>query len=494
MNNSIDILLVYPPVNRLCDVAGNYFPLGLGYIAASTIKNGFTTKIYNAELETRDLPPSTNKRRIANHHLFVEALSDENHRVWTEFRKVLDDYRPKIIGFSTTSASIEACLIMAGEAKNRNIVTIFGGMHATILPEETARSEFVDYIIAGEGENNLSVLAEKIINNKKVTPIPGVGWIDNGAFNFAETAPLVENIDSFEFSDRDCIIYPDANKPYMGVMVTSRGCPYPCTFCAGENIHKRRVRYHSVERVIEEMRVLKDNYDVSYITFYDDFMISNRKRMIKICKAMIEADLDMTWGCFSRVDSVDEELLEIMVAAGCRYIGMGVESGSNTILKKIKKGYNREAALRGVKLAKESGVSVGMSIITGFPFETEDDIKQTISLVKELNIMTNVNTFTPYPGSALYHECVERGLISKQGVDWKKISQHSCFNNFIQDIEQDTFSLLLEELVDIADKTFSQPTTSLEPEETITHNYVYRTVRRLAGIVLPEKIKKYVRN
>ena len=449
--NKFDTLLVNPPVNRLCEVAGNYFPLGLGYIAAVANGLGIKTKIYNAELDTEPHPPATNHRRIENHRLYVAALNNRDLPVWNEYRDVLDRYSPKIIGLSCSSASVGPCLYMAEEAHKRGILTVFGGMHPTIMPEETLLNKHVDFIITGEGEKNFAALCEAVMSGKEPAGIPGVGWKQNGHAVISPSAALESDLESFPFPDRDNLVFADRHSAFLGSMITSRGCPYPCTFCSGEKMHHRLVRYRPVDGVIKELRLLKEKHDVSYVTFYDDFLVSNRKRMVSICEALIAANLGITWGGFSRADSVDPQLLQMMKAAGCIYIGMGVESGSDRTLDKIRKGYKREDAADGVRMVQNAGINVGISMVIGFPFETERDIRDSIDLIEELNVPTNVNTFTPYPGSEIYSECQQRGLISKDGVDWVKTSQHSIYNKFIQDVSPATYGQLLTEMISAAD-------------------------------------------
>ncbi|MBI4843156.1 MAG: B12-binding domain-containing radical SAM protein [Nitrospirae bacterium] len=446
------ILLVNPPVNRLCDNAINYFPLGIGYIAAVANRAGFKTYIYNADLETKKQTLLTNKQRIKNHNLFIDALNNDSHRVWVEYREILNKTMPDVVGFSCTSASFLPCLKMAGEAKKLcNSAIVFGGIHPTILPEETAKSENVDYIIAGDAENSFLALVTALSEGRDASGIPGVGRYAGNKFSFIPPEPVEKNVDIFPFPDRDCIINFEEHKNYLQAVITSRGCPYQCTFCSGRNITGGVVRYRSPENVISEIKLLKEKYGMNHIMFYDDSLVLNKKRILKICRMMIDENLKITWGAFTRADSVNRELLSAMKASGCKFLGLGVESGSNKTLRKVNKGYTREQAIAGVKLIKESGIHVDMNIIIGFPHETEEDIKDTISLIRELEIPANINTFTPYPKSRLYDECVERGLI-KGDMDWATFSQHSPYNEFIQDISPEAYRKLQAEMIDLADK------------------------------------------
>ncbi len=445
------ILLVNPPVNRLCQVAQNYFPLGLGYLAAITNRMGYETRIYNAEMETTQLPYPTNRLRIQNHHLFVEALQNDVHPVWQEYRQNLKLFKPKVVGFSCTSASIMPCLKMAADAKKLcGAITVFGGMHPTILPEETAKNKAVDYIVVGEAEKSFPELVSSLAQGSDSFLVPGVGCLSNGKFSLNAPEPFDCQLENYLFPDRECVFQKDIHQPYFQAIISSRGCPYQCTFCSGRKMHGGRVRYRPAADVIEEIEFLVRNYGVKHISFYDDALVLNNKRIVELCETLLEQQLGITWGGFTRADSVDKGILSLMKASGCTYLACGVESGSDYILKKIKKGYTRSQAIEGIQLIKSAGIATAINIIVGFPFEREQDIKDSITLIKQLQVPTNVNTFTPYPGSELFAECQRLGVI-EHSVDWATISQHSGYNNFVHEISPDLYKRLLSDIVMVSD-------------------------------------------
>ncbi len=446
------VLLVNPPVNRLCDVPMNYFPLGLGYLAAITEGMGHATFIYNGELETRPMPFPTNKVRIENHALFAKALADDNHLAWREFRQVVEQVKPDIVGFSCTSASILPCLKMAADAKrSAGSSVVLGGMHPTILPEETAREENVDYIVVGDAEKSFARLVGNIEKGVEPSDIPGVGMFRRGRFVFSPSCGPERDIDAFPFPRRDALVDIDKHRPYLQAVIGSRGCPYRCTFCSGRNITGGVTRYRSAGSIIEEIVFLKERYSVNAINFYDDALLVSKKRVKELCEEMLHQKISIPWTGFTRADSVDEETLALMKRSGCAYLGIGVESGSDRVLEKIKKGYTREQAIHGINLIKKSGIDVSINIIVGFPFETEHDIRDSIDLIKKLGVPANVNTFTPYPKTEIYEECVQRGLI-KDGVDWMSISQHSIYNQFVQEVGADLYKRLLGEMIAVSDE------------------------------------------
>jgi radical SAM superfamily enzyme YgiQ (UPF0313 family) len=449
----MEILLVNPPVNRLCDVASNYFPLGLGYLAAISNQRGHNTRIYNAELDVRSLPTPTNRRRIENHSLLVKALEDDSHFVWKEFREVVGNIKPQVVGLSCTSASIMTCLKMARDAKRIcGAITIFGGMHPTILAEETARYPEVDFVVTGEADESFPNLIEALISGEDPLVIPGVGGMRDGDFVFSPAGPPPRNIEQFPIPDRTALIFMERHRHHLQALVTSRGCPYRCTFCSGREVHCGLVRFLPITDVVAEMEFLRDHFGIKHIAFYDDSLVLNKNRAAELCQEIIAREIGVTWSGFTRADSIDEELLALMKRSGCVYLGMGVESGSDRTLSLIKKGYTRAQAIEGVNLVKEAGIQVAITIIVGLPFEREKDIRDSISLIEQLAVPTNVNTFVPYPGSELYEECVKLGLVGKEGVDWATVSQHSPYNAFVHEVSVEAYRRLLEEMVTAADR------------------------------------------
>jgi len=445
------ILLVNPPVNRLREVEVNYYPLGVGYLAAITNRAGHETRIYNADMSRVPLTPLANEVRLENHELFVRALDDDDHLVWREYREVLDETRPELVGFSCTSASIMPCLKMAREAKERcGATVVFGGMHPTILPEKTAREEAVDYVVAGEAEESFPALVAALAGGGDPRSVPGVGGVDGGGTFFSPPPPLERDLDRYPFPDRHSLLFLEEHRKYLQAIVTSRGCPFRCTFCAGRNMHQGRVRFRSAGNVCDEIEYLQKQFDMHTIYFYDDALALNKNKISALCEEIIRRRLKIRWSGFMRVDGVDPGVLKLMKASGCTTLGIGVESGSTRILERIKKGYTREEALAGVKAVQKAGIDVDINIIVGFPFETEADLRDTLSLIQELQVPTNINTLTPYPGSELYDECRELGLIEGE-MDWTRISQHSLYNEFIKEISHEDYRRLLAEMVRVAD-------------------------------------------
>ncbi len=445
------ILLVYPPVNRLCNMNSNFFPLGLGYLSAMLKAGGHAVRIYNAELETEPFAPPTNISRLENHRLFVDALQDDDHRVWREFRTVLNDRPPDMIGFSCTSASVMPCLKMAALAKDTTDARIvFGGMHPTILPESTARYPQVDYIVAGEAEHTLVMLADALEQKQDPFFIDGVGAVVDDQVVFKRPRPVIRDLAALPFPNREDLVAFEKHAPFLQAMVTSRGCPYQCTFCSGREITDGITRYLPVEYVAGEMTHLHDRFGVRHFSFYDDTLLTHARRTRALCRAIADLPFEVRWSGFTRVDLVNADILEQVKASGCYSLGIGVEHASDAILARIRKGYARKQIVTGIEAIKAAGIQVSMNLMTGFPFETEADMQCNIDLIRELGIPANINTFTPYPQSPIYAEGLREGWIDTP-IDWGKHSQHSLYNNFTRRIAPGRYRELLYAMAQTAD-------------------------------------------
>jgi len=186
-------------------------------------------------------------------------------------------------------------------------------------------------------------------------------------------------------------------------MITSRGCPYQCQFCDVHELFGRKTRYRTVDNVIEEMRMLSIEYRVKEIIFYDDTITIDRERVMELCERMIKEKLDISWGCYSRVDRIDDEMSKIMKRAGCHMISMGVESGSDEMLTKMQKGITIEQTRNAFKILKKNNIETSASFIVGFPGETRQTLQKTKEFVKEIDpTFALFFRLIPYPGTSLY--------------------------------------------------------------------------------------------
>ena len=453
------ILLINPPFQRLSRIKNSYFPLGLGYLASSLHSQGYFVRIYNADIGEEDKTFPTiisNSNRIYAQQNYIDALKDRHHLVWVEIENTIKEFAPDIIGISAMTPTLPSAYRVAEICKtlNKNCPIIFGGIHPTVQPEEVIANENVDYVVIGEAERTIVELADALQSSKEIlNKIDGLLYINDGTKRQNLPREFEPDIDKFPLPARNLVLRPklySANN--MGALITARGCPFRCTFCNAKQLWTRKVRYRSVENILDEIKEIINLYNVKHLRFNDDSFTVNRHWVLNLCRRIIEEDLNISWTCLSRVDLLDQEMLEVMREGGCTSISFGIESGSDRVLKLIQKDTNREMILQALKLVRKNRINFSTCFLIGLPFETASDMRETIELVKRIKPdFTNVCTYTPYPGSELYNECVKEGLID-DNIDWSKFSQHSPYNRFFKTMAEDEFLPLFNELVKTADK------------------------------------------
>jgi radical SAM superfamily enzyme YgiQ (UPF0313 family) len=454
------ILLINPPFQRLKSIKVIYFPLGLGYLAAVLEQNNFDVKIYNAEIPREQTHHhGTITSLLQEHHQYIEALSNNSHPVWKEIQGVLNDYQPDIVGLSVMTAKYGSALKISGLCKEyrSDCVVVWGGPHPTVQPENVLRIPSVDFVVRGEGEATLLELSQ-LINQKKhkdsssLQKVLGLSFKDKGMIIHNVSRPLLDNLDQLPYASYhlsiDLSVYRGDE---MSNLLTSRGCPFNCAYCAACSICGRRVRFHSVGRVITEIKHIKDRYGVLNFNFWDDSFTVNRRRTIELCRAMIKERLNIAWNCSTRADLIDEELARIMKKAGCYNLDIGIESGSPRMLKIIRKGISLEDISKMEVVLKKYGLAWGAFFMIGFPEETRDDIQKTLDLIKDIKASSvQLGVFTPYPGTELYETTKRLGLISDD-YDWSRISHQSSENYFMKEISREEFQAISFEAAKLID-------------------------------------------
>lgn len=262
-------------------------------------------------------------------------------------------------------------------------------------------------IILGEGENAMLKYVKSNIEYKTIDNIPFPDWrsIDMEAY-------LVNPIWGKNTGNASNIgIHKDMKNIKRSVnVITSRGCPYSCHFCY--DLFGRKYRQRSVDNTIVELKLLKENYNIDFVGFVDDNMYVNKKWVLEFCKQMSE--LNLLWGCHARANEVDDEVLKSSYKAGCRWIGYGIESGSQTMLNLMNKRMTVDAQKRAILATKQAGIYPNTSFIYGYPGENKKTIDETIEFCRETDIKPNFFYATPYPGSKFYKD-YELKILEKFG-------------------------------------------------------------------------------
>jgi anaerobic magnesium-protoporphyrin IX monomethyl ester cyclase len=342
------ILLIAPPFYRLMGSHFNGLHLGMCYIAAVLKEKGHDVKVYNADYVDSDAYLNQ-KQLFDNYTSYKAILNDPGHAIWREIKDKIAGFAPELIGIAMLTANYTAAKYIARIAKDidSKVKIAVGGAHPTLDPEKTLVEKDFDYLVRGEGEITFLELA----GDRELAKISGLSFKKDRQPFHNRSRPFIKDLDSLPFPSRDAFLN-DTRYMDFGHIITGRGCPFNCAYCASPKLCHRIARFRSVPNVIEELELVKASYNSPIIRFADDTFSLNKLRAIDMCRQIIARGLEIQWLCDTRADRVDGELLTAMKEAGCIRIKIGVESGSERVLKRIRKGVSKEAIRRAVALIK----------------------------------------------------------------------------------------------------------------------------------------------
>lgn len=413
------VLLVYPNSQTHYVVP----PIGLGYLATALRKGGFEPNIADGIKEKLNL----------------EKLAEK-----------IKNEKPDAVGIQVFSCDAHTVKEYVSEIRkiDKNILVIVGGAHVAGVGKEVFDYfEGIHFAIAGEAETAFPMLLKKINSGEKdLEKVPGLIWkkgekihekqsfsgcrkIRDFSCIIANAPKFEENLDELGFPAWDLMdprTYPQApqgavfrNWPIAPIL-TSRGCPYRCTYCAGHLTTGYNIRFRSVESVLGEIEMLYRDYGVREIHIIDDNFTFNRGRAVKICNEIISRGLDisLTFPNGVRLDTLDEDLLRLLKKAGCYSITLGIESGSQKILNDMKKSLKLETVEKKVALINKVGIDIMAFFIVGYPTETRETILETIEFAKRLKIKrAHFSTFLPLPHTEASEMLLKNGTIKEINYD-----------------------------------------------------------------------------
>ncbi|HBG47435.1 MAG TPA: hypothetical protein DDW94_10685 [Deltaproteobacteria bacterium] len=400
--------MISPPFYRLMGSHYNGIHLGLCYIASVLNKKGYDTKIYNADF-LDSVTYSNQKELFDNFDVYIKILNDPAQPVWQEVADMIRKASPEYIGIQMYTGTFKSAQMVASIAKSLNpeVKIVVGGTHPSLDPLGTIKCEHYDYVIRGEGEYTFT----EILEGKDRGGIKGLTFRDdNGKIVSNPPRDFIDDLDSLPFPARDRLFNGNGNTD-TGAIITGRGCPFQCSYCASPELSNKKTRYRSVENVLSELEFMTKRLNISLVRFQDDTFTLNKSRTSEICEGILRKGLAFQWVCDTRVDRIDRELLKLMKRAGCIRVKIGVESGSDEILKKVRKGVTVERIRRGVGVIKEAGIPLTIYLMIGFPGETDEDVKKTIRFAREIDADYNsLSVVAPYYGTGIYKNLVKDGF------------------------------------------------------------------------------------
>lgn len=346
-------------------------------------------------------------------------------------------FNPGILGFTTLSPFILDIYKISDQIKciNKNIIQIFGGVHASIDPSRVLKMSSADVVVIGEGEETFRELVDCCIENgnridfNNLSSINGIAYMDNGCIKINKPRSLISDLDMIPHPDRQLInrayykkfhIMRGMSTNGIHMISGSRGCPYQCIFCCVNVVGRNKPRHHSPGYIVDEIERLVLEYKARWLFFSDDTFFIDKAGVIEMCNLMIEKDLSrkVKWEVQVRSNLVKKEdlpILRLMKKAGCEQIDYGFESGNQRVLALIKgKGITMEDNQRAIDLTNKAGIKVLGTFILGTPTETYEELLDTKEFI--LKNYKRINRFQascmiPYPGTKVYDLSVEKGLI-----------------------------------------------------------------------------------
>jgi radical SAM superfamily enzyme YgiQ (UPF0313 family) len=395
------ILLINPPFYRFIGLEQDYVPISLQSVGSKLIEDGHEVYLKNLEIgENTHYLGYT--ERSSNYDKFIESVDNDEHIIWKELHDTIKNIKPDKIGITVLNVKYKTTLKIIDIVNSYNIPIMIGGSHPTILPN---------------------------LYPKNVEIYKG---------EFESLGGRIKNLDNLPLPNFDMLMDSYSPNGYAH-MLSSRGCPFDCTFCASKVMWNRRVTYKSVDRVLTEMKYVKDRFNSDYFTFWDETWTMNKKRVLEFSE---KYNIDAMWRCDTRADSLDEEMLIAMKKANLGQLSMGIETSDEDILKKINKNETQKDFIKAAELLDKHDIQWKAYMIIGFPEDTEEKILKSIEFIKKLNpFRITLSFFTPYVGTQLYEQTKTMGLID-DNYDMSLFSHQSPYNYFCPLIPKERYSKL----------------------------------------------------
>ena len=317
-----------------------------------------------------------------------------------------------VIGLTAMTPTINTAIAIAHHLKAAypDLPIVLGGAHATLLPEEILiTAPEIDVVVRGEGEETTIELLQALEHDRPLSEILGISYRKDGEVVHNPARSKNTDLDSLPFLAYHLLPWrrykphpPHGRALPFAAIITSRGCPYQCSYCS-KPIFGNKFRGQSPERVVEEITYHKRRFDIKEFAFYDDVFTLDKRRAHAVADGIMKKGLEIHWTCETRVNLVDRELLRHIKQAGCYSIAYGIESGSPEILDTLDKGINLEQVEEAVRLSREVGLQTIGYFMIGSPGESAETIRQTIQFAKKLRLdFAQFSVTTPFPGTKLY--------------------------------------------------------------------------------------------
>jgi len=486
MKDKLDLLLVKPGsqkklyVELSSSLSAIEPPLLDGLIAGFIRQHGYSVKMIDAEAE--NWSPEQTADKIAEYNPLLVGV-------------IVSGTNPSA---STMNMPGAGAIINALKEKAPHIKTLLGGLHPSALPERTIKEENADFVCQGEGFYTILQLLEALKSSERIDDykINGLWYIKEGKIISNPWAPLV-NLDELPFVAWDllpmekyrahnwhCFGHLDQRQPYA-VIYTSLGCPFRCRFCCINALFGRPViRFRSPEKVVEEIDYLVKNYKVKKIKILDEMFVLKESHVIHLCDLIIQRGYDLDMWAYTRIDTINENMLKKMKQAGINWLGFGIEAGNNKVRNGVTKGkFDLDDIKKAIEMTRAAGIYVNAAFIFGLPDDDLDTMRQTLDLAKGLNCdWVNFYVAMAYPGSQLYEDAVQQNI--KLPETWLGYGQYN----------EETFPLPTKylsraDVIRFRDRAFEEFYSSPKYIEMITQKFGQDTAEHIKEM-LKHKLRR----
>lgn len=378
--------------------------------------------------------------------VLIDQRVDQN---WEN--KLLDAIKSKsTICFGTTAITgpnithaLEASRLV--KKYRADIPVVWGGVHATLSPEQTLESEYVDIVVMGEGEYIFEELVETISAHASLANIKGIYYKDNGQILHTHERPFERELDKIHEPDFE--IVKDYIEQYINCesgrgldVCSSRGCPFKCTFCSNSKFNRSLWRANSAEEVVRRITKMVYDYRLDFVCFVDDNFFTHLGRVEKICDGFIRENLNFSWRAFGlRIDTANkmsDEMWEKLWEAGCRDLYIGAETGDPDMMLRIDKHITVEAMLEVNRKLSSRPFFVKYNFIIGYPGESEQQLQNTVNVARQLchentNASVALNLLAPFPGTGMFDDAVKFGFQPPRKLeDWGAFDSDNWINQY----------------------------------------------------------------
>ncbi|MCL0078845.1 B12-binding domain-containing radical SAM protein [Dehalococcoidia bacterium] len=343
-----------------------------------------------------------------------------------EFIKQVDSFKPNLLVVETSTPTYARDTNLVKKIRDSlEVRTALCGAHVTALPEEALQNSFIDFVLMGEYEETLLELVSRLDDPRAYPKINGIAFKESGEIKINPRRPLIKNLDWLPYPAWDQLPidkYDDSftkHKPNFQ-MLASRGCPFRCTFCLEPYVwFGPSFRAHSPRRVVDEMEYVMAKYQPKQIYFDDSTFTVGENRILKLCEEIKSRGIDIPWSCLGSVNTVSKRMLIAMKEAGCEGIKLGIESGSNEMLRQMKKPFNTEQVKKAFQWCHEIGIRTHGTIIIGMPGETKQTIRASIDLASKLKLDSiQFSLAIPFPGTAFFEQAKANNWLTT--YEWSK--------------------------------------------------------------------------